>query len=62
MTGRPLGTKDADIDHVIPTAEGGGDDIGNLQWLCKEANRAKGVLSVNQFLSLCRDVVDHETS
>lgn len=29
-------TENGEADHVIPLAQGGTDDLGNLQWLCKE--------------------------
>ena len=31
-----------EVDHVRPLACGGADDPANMQWLTKEANRAKG--------------------
>ena len=31
-----------EIDHIIPSAKGGTDDIGNLQPLYWETNRTKG--------------------
>jgi len=31
-----------EVDHVKPLACGGADDPGNMQWLTKEENRAKG--------------------
>ena len=30
-----------EIDHILPVAKGGTNDIDNLQTLCKECNRAK---------------------
>ena len=31
------------VDHVVPRAKGGGDEIGNLQLLCSHCNGVKGV-------------------
>jgi len=42
-TGRTRGACPGyEVDHVIPLACGGADDPSNMQWLTKEANRAKG--------------------
>lgn len=32
-----------ECDHIIPLARGGRTEMGNLQTLCKECNRKKGV-------------------
>jgi hypothetical protein len=41
---RPAKNSDVelDIDHILPTSEGGSDDESNLQVLCHRCNRAKG--------------------
>lgn len=30
-----------ELDHVVPAAEGGADDIGNTQWLCLACHNLK---------------------
>jgi 5-methylcytosine-specific restriction endonuclease McrA len=35
--------KNLEIDHVVPLARGGSNRLENLQLLCQECNRSKGV-------------------
>ncbi len=39
-----------EIDHIVPYAMGGPTEVNNLQPLCGPCNRAKGTLSMDQFL------------
>lgn len=55
LTGRRL-DRSAEIDHRHPKSKGGVDAIGNLQWVCREANRAKGNLTEEEFFDLCASV------
>lgn len=59
-TGRELvpGTN-ASLDHKIPKALGGTNDLENLQWVETNVNRAKNALAEDEFLSMCRAVVQH---
>ena len=41
ICGLPLDPKSCTIDHIIPRALGGGDEIGNLQLLCGHCNCVK---------------------
>ncbi len=60
LTGAPLKIgSGASIDHIVPQSRGGPDEIGNLQWVTLEANRAKQDLSTDDFVALCRAVVAH---
>jgi 5-methylcytosine-specific restriction endonuclease McrA len=47
----------ASLDHTLPLSRGGAHDISNLQVLDYQANTAKGSLTVEEFVELCRDVV-----
>ncbi len=40
--GKSFRKEDLDIDHILPKSLGGGNDIHNLQALCKHCNRSKG--------------------
>lgn len=49
----------ASLDHKIPKALGGSDDLGNLQWVTIQVNLAKHAMSEEAFFSLCRNVLRH---
>lgn len=57
LTGRRLEPETASLDHVIPLTQGGGHVIENTQVLHRDVNRAKGLLTNEQFIALCREVV-----
>jgi 5-methylcytosine-specific restriction endonuclease McrA len=62
LTGRPIDLEKWDtynLDHVIPVSKGGKSTLDNCQLTCREANFAKCALSVNEFVSLCREVTSH---
>lgn len=56
LTGRRLTRDNAQLDHIVPKVKGGGDEIGNLRWLCIEANMAKRDMTDEQFIALCAEV------
>lgn len=56
---RGLSPDTAEIDHLIPRSDGGGHAATNLQWLCKPCNRAKGSLSMDEFVDMCRRIAAH---
>lgn len=57
LTGRPLTPETAALDHILPLSRGGEDRIENAQVLHKIVNRAKGTLTNEEFIDLCRKVV-----
>lgn len=38
------------IDHIIPIARGGANEVENLQWLCAPCNRSKGARRMSEWL------------
>ena len=57
LTGRKLTPQTAAIDHIVPVRFGGEHLIENTQVLHKDVNRAKGSLTSEEFVRLCREVV-----
>ena len=57
LTGRKM-DRSAQVDHILPKARGGSDDLSNLQWVCKEANIAKRHMTDAEFVALCSDVMN----
>jgi len=57
LTGRSLTPQTAALDHVMPIRRGGEHVIENAQVLHKDVNRAKGSLTAEEFVQLCREVV-----
>ena len=47
------------FDHIIPKSEGGSNDLDNLGLCVPKANEAKGNMSVEEFIELCKDVLEH---
>ena len=50
--------RNAQLDHQVPVAEGGTHDINNLQWVDANVNRAKGTMTQDEFIQMCRRVAE----
>ena len=49
--------KDNHLDHIIPTAQGGTNDLNNLGICTAVANQAKGALSLDELYELCKAIL-----
>jgi len=48
---------DIELDHIIPTSRSGTNDISNVRWVTKEANRLKQNLTDNELKELCNKIL-----
>jgi hypothetical protein len=60
LTNRKLTPETASLDHKQPISRGGTHEVANLWVIEHFVNTAKGSLTVEEFISMCRDVVRHQ--
>ncbi len=60
LSGRELEPPTASLDHIIPLSREGAHDISNLWVLDYRVNSAKGTLLVEEFIAMCKDVVNNQ--
>jgi len=56
LTGRKLTNDNISPDHITPKIKGGKSVPENIQLVTIEANRAKHVMTQNDFILLCQDI------
>ncbi len=54
--------KDAELDHVIPKAQGGENCPENLRWAHRTCNRMKHNLTMAEFIELAHKIIEHHAS
>ena len=62
LTGRPIDfnkPRTYSLDHVVPVSKGGQFTLANMGLTCKEANKAKDDLAIEELLKLCVDILTH---
>ena len=57
LTGRSLDPDTASVDHVVPLSRGGVNRMSNVQVLHIDVNKAKGAMTTDEFIDLCKEVV-----
>jgi 5-methylcytosine-specific restriction endonuclease McrA len=61
LTGKSINiydTRSYEFDHIIPVSRGGDNSLDNMQICLKAANKAKHNLLIEEFIDLCRSVVN----
>ena len=56
LSGRELTPETASLDHILPLSRGGTHDISNLCVVHHHVNAAKGTMTVDEFVAMCREV------
>ena len=59
LSGEPIDDKNSEIDHIIPVSRGGSSEIENLQWVTRKINRMKHTMTNEEFVEVCRSVIEH---
>lgn len=61
LTGRQLDLKkdDYEFDHIVPISKGGSCELDNLGVTCRDANQSKNNLSLEEYLQLCKEVLEN---
>jgi len=62
LTGRELSwlvAGEISFDHIIPRSRGGNNSIDNLGICCRDANMSKTYLTLEEYLSLCQEVLEN---
>ena len=54
-----LESKKYNFDHKIPASRGGDNSLSNLGICTKEANMSKNDMTVDEYLELCKKVLEH---
>ena len=59
LTGKKLTRDSISLDHIKPITNGGTNSLDNLRFITRQANVAKHEMSDADFLSFCKDIVNH---
>lgn len=48
---------DIDLDHIIPTTRNGKNELSNVRWVTRQANRLKNNLTDSELIELCLKII-----
>lgn len=63
LTGRSIDIYNSSsyhLDHIYPVKKGGSNFIDNLEIACRDANFAKRDLLLEDFIELCKDILEYQ--
>jgi len=60
LSGRKLTSQNLSVDHILPQSKGGTNTVDNIRLTDKFVNICKNALSDEDFIKLCREVVDYQ--
>ena len=59
LSGQQIEPDTAALDHKQPIEAGGKHVMENVWWLHKDVNAAKGTMTVEEFVAMCKRVASH---
>lgn len=62
ISGRALTPETASVDHIVPLSRDGAHSLGNIWVVDHLVNKAKGTLTIDEFVAMCRDVMANEAN
>lgn len=61
LSGVSLSPSTASLDHKTPVSDGGTSDMDNLWFVHCDVNKAKGTMSISEFVAMCRRVSQYQS-
>jgi 5-methylcytosine-specific restriction endonuclease McrA len=62
LSGRTLTPETASLDHIVPLSRNGSHELSNLWVVDHLVNAAKGSLTVEEFVGLCREIAAYQST
>ncbi|QQV91433.1 HNH endonuclease [Tenacibaculum phage Gundel_1] len=62
LTGKEINLHESEsynLDHIIPFSKGGENTLSNMGLTSKDANHSKSYLTFNEYINLCKDVLNN---
>jgi len=56
LCGNPIAFEEMTLDHIVPLAMGGADEVENLQCSCKACNQFKGSILPADFFDRIQEI------